>query len=214
MNYYKTVYKKGNAEIVEKKSKFIANVLPINSEEEAIEFIEKIKKEHRDAKHNVFVYKLYNNVEIIRYSDDSEPSGTAGIPIVNILKTQELYNIVIVVTRYFGGILLGTGGLARAYTKAAKEGILNANIIEKKLYKIYNINIDYNSVGKIQYYLNNNHHFINNIDYSEKVIINVCIYISECDKFIKEINDLLNGLADIEEKESKFGFKFNSEIIF
>ena len=135
-------------EIIEKKSRFIAKVVRVNSEEEAAEKLAEIKKEHRDARHNVFAYRIANSSE--RFSDDGEPSGTAGVPILNILRGESLENILVVVTRYFGGILLGTGGLVRAYSTAAKEAILASKKIEMKLCSEYEILIDYNYYDILQ----------------------------------------------------------------
>ena len=142
-NSYKTINQQAQAEIVEKKSRFIANVLPVSSEEEAINFINKIKKQYYDARHNCFAYIIGGNIPIIRFSDDGEPSGTAGKPILDVLLGENLENVVIVVTRYFGGTLLGTGGLVRAYGKSAKEGILLGKIVEMDTYTKFFISVDY-----------------------------------------------------------------------
>ena len=128
---YKTLAKAGSDEIIIEKSRFIGYCAPVSSEEEALEFIEKIKKKHYDATHNVFAYVVGLDNNIQRYNDDGEPSGTAGVPILEVIKKEDLRNVVIVVTRYFGGIKLGTGGLIRAYTKGAKIA-LDAGIIIKK----------------------------------------------------------------------------------
>ena len=121
LDKYITIEEKINGEIVEKKSKFIANIFPIESEEEAVKRLEEVRKLHRDARHNVFAYRIANKLE--RCSDDGEPSGTAGIPILDILRGEKLQNVLVIVTRYFGGILLGTGGLIRAYTGATQEAL-------------------------------------------------------------------------------------------
>ena len=120
-NEYKTVKDIGIAEIVEKRSRFIASVRPVSSEEDALEYLNMLKQKYWDARHNVYAYIIREN-NIMRYSDDGEPSGTAGVPVLDILKREELTDVIVVVTRYFGGILLGTGGLVHAYSKAAKEG--------------------------------------------------------------------------------------------
>ena len=121
---YKTVYESGTGEIVEKKSRFIASVWPIQTEEDALNIIDQLKKKYWDAKHNCFAYVLGIKDEIQRCSDDGEPAKTAGKPILDILLGEEIHNALIVVTRYFGGTLLGTGGLVRAYQYAAKEGCI------------------------------------------------------------------------------------------
>ena len=141
LNQYTTIEEKINGEIVEKKSKFIANIFPVESEEDALEKLEEVRKIHRDARHNVFVYRIANGTE--RASDDGEPSGTAGVPILDILRGMKLQNILVVVTRYFGGILLGTGGLVRAYSDATKETLKKAKYKEKLLKIEYKIEIPY-----------------------------------------------------------------------
>ena len=120
---YRTVYEGGRGEIVEKKSRFIATVRPVKKEEEALAFIEEMRKKYWDATHNCFAYVIGERREIMRCSDDGEPGGTAGKPMLDVLLGEKLYNTAVVVTRYFGGTLLGTGGLVRAYSKAAQEGI-------------------------------------------------------------------------------------------
>ena len=125
---YKTILAQAEAEIVEKKSRFIATVRPVKTEEEARSFIDELKKKYWDATHNVFAYQIGERNEIQRFSDDGEPQGTAGMPVLNVLKGEDVKDAAIVVTRYFGGTLLGTGGLVRAYGKAAKEVLLSAGI--------------------------------------------------------------------------------------
>ena len=129
---YKVVYKGGQDEIIEKKSRFIATVAPVESEEEALAFIEAMKKKYWDARHNCFAYVIGERGQLARCSDDGEPGGTAGKPMLDVLMGEELIDVCAVVTRYFGGTLLGTGGLVRAYSGAVKEGLANAQILEKK----------------------------------------------------------------------------------
>ena len=130
-NGYRAVYEGGQGEIVEKKSRFIATVLPIETEEEALEFIAKMKKKYWDARHNCYAYVTGDKGQIQRFSDDGEPQGTAGKPMLDILNSYGLTDCLLVVTRYFGGTLLGTGGLVRAYTDATRAGIENSDIVEK-----------------------------------------------------------------------------------
>ena len=150
---FKIVYEGAVAEIVEKKSRFIAYVRPVNTEEEATSFIDEIKKKHWDARHNCSAFVIGKNNELTRCSDDGEPSGTAGKPMLEVLLGQGLHNVAVVVTRYFGGVLLGTGGLVRAYQAAVKEGILASKILEKFSGAMYKVETDYNGIGKIQYIL-------------------------------------------------------------
>ena len=129
MQAYKTIATSETVEIIEKKSKFIAHVFPVQTQEEAEGHIQKLKKQYWDAAHNCYAYQLGEKSEIQRFSDDGEPQGTAGKPILEVLKGENLTNVLVVVTRYFGGTLLGTGGLVRAYGRTAKEGVIKANII-------------------------------------------------------------------------------------
>lgn len=148
---YKTVYRGKEGEIIEKKSRFIATVRLVETEEEALAFIEEMKKKYWNATHNCFAYVIGERRECVRCSDDGEPSGTAGKPMLDVLLGEELYNTAVVVTRYFGGTLLGTGGLVRAYSKAVQEGLAQSDLIEKQYGNILEIGTDYNGVGKIQY---------------------------------------------------------------
>lgn len=150
-NGYRAVYEGGQGEIVEKKSRFIATVLPIETEEEALEFIAKMKKKYWDARHNCYVYSIGMNREFTRCSDDGEPSGTAGRPMLDVILGEDIYNVAVVVTRYFGGVLLGTGGLVRAYSKAVQEGLAASKVILKQKGIALKITTDYTGLGKIQY---------------------------------------------------------------
>ena len=145
----KTVYIGGQGEITEKKSRFIATICPVHSEEEALAFIEKTKKKYWDARHNCYAYILGETQSCMRSSDDGEPQGTAGHPMLDVLCGQQLYDVAVVVTRYFGGVLLGTGGLVRAYSQAVQEGLLHCEIIEKKKGIPVEIVTDYTGLGKL-----------------------------------------------------------------
>lgn len=172
---YKIVYRPGQGEIVEKKSRFIAHVQPVGSEEEALEFIGKIKKKYWDARHNCYAYTAGANREVTRCSDDGEPSGTAGKPILEVLLGADVTNVAAVVTRYFGGTLLGTGGLVRAYTQAAREAIENAGIGIMRYKTEMTIEIDYTDVGKVQYLLGSRKINIAQSRYAEKVEFDIRI---------------------------------------
>ncbi len=150
---YMELKKGGRGEIIEKKSRFIACVEKVETEEEAFALIEKVKKKNYDARHNCFAFSIGSEQPILRFSDDGEPQGTAGKPILEVIVGSNIKNICIVVTRYFGGTLLGTGGLARAYSEAAKIGISTCEIVEKQLGVTMNIKIGYTEVGKVQYIL-------------------------------------------------------------
>ena len=147
---YRTIYTYGEEETIINKSRFIGYAMPIETEEEALEFIEKIKTKHRDATHNVYAYVLGKDSNAQRFSDDGEPSGTAGIPVLEVIKKENLRNVVVVVTRYFGGIKLGTGGLIRAYTRGAKIGLDAGTIVDMVLHSRIKIRIDYTLYGRIE----------------------------------------------------------------
>ena len=132
MEQYKTVLEGGTGEIIEKKSRFIATVRPVRNEEEALAFLEEMRKQYWDARHNCYAYSVGRNREYTRCSDDGEPSGTAGRPMLDVILGEDIYNVAVVVTRYFGGVLLGTGGLVRAYSKAVQKGLSESLLIEKK----------------------------------------------------------------------------------
>lgn len=203
-NSYKTINQQAQAEIVEKKSRFIANVLPVSSEEEAINFINKIKKQYYDARHNCFAYIIGGNIPIIRFSDDGEPSGTAGKPILDVLLGENLENVVIVVTRYFGGTLLGTGGLVRAYGKSAKEGILLGKIVEMDTYTKFFISVDYSLIGKIQYEITNSGHILIDTQYTDLVKFIVYVKSQLIEDFTKSIINITNNNVNINKENEYF----------
>ncbi|MDZ4910308.1 YigZ family protein, partial [Clostridium perfringens] len=169
MSSYKTLHKFGSDEYIVEKSTFIGYAKPIKTEEEAIEFVNEIKKKHKDATHNVWAYTVGENMNIQRYSDDGEPQGTAGIPTLEVIKKEDLRDVVVVVTRYFGGIKLGAGGLVRAYTKGAKIGIEAGIVIEKVKYTEVKIKIEYTQLGKIQNEIMNLGFTVKDTIYSEDV---------------------------------------------
>lgn len=214
MNYkYKTILKYAECEYIIDKSRFIGYIKPINCEKEAEDFIEEIKNKHKNATHNVPVYLCGINNEIQRYSDDGEPSGTAGIPILEMLKNEGIKNIVVVVTRYFGGIKLGTGGLVRAYTHCTKMALDKATIINKEKYILYKIRIEYSLLGKIQSELLNNGFIIKDTSFDDAV--NLCIYsqIEKTNDFNRIITNITKGSTKIEEIESKFLSILDNKII-
>ena len=201
---FKTINERATAEIIEKKSRFIANVLPVDTEEEAVSFISSIKKQYYDARHNCFAYIIGKDIPIIRFSDDGEPSGTAGKPILDVLQGEGLENVVVVVTRYFGGTLLGTGGLVRAYGKAAKEGIIEAKIVEMDRYREVFINVDYSLVGKIQYEITNNNYILIDTKYTDTVEFSLYIKCDIVEEVIKNIINLTNNTVKINKGDENF----------
>lgn len=204
MKKYKTIHKIATTEIVEKKSKFIGNVCPVDSEKMAIDFISQIRKKHYNATHNCFAYVVQEKMEIARFSDDGEPNGTAGKPILDVLFGEEIKNAVIVVTRYFGGTLLGTGGLVRAYGKTAKQSVLEAGIVQMDTYNMIQIVSDYNLSGKVQYEISINGHIIIDTKYTENVQYDIYVHTDLADKFIKHIVNITNNKVKIQKKDVYF----------
>lgn len=198
---YKTVYRGGQGEIVEKKSRFIAHVQPVTSEREAVEFIGQIKKQYWDARHNCHAYVIGPNREVTRCSDDGEPSGTAGRPMLDVLLGNGLYDTAVVVTRYFGGTLLGTGGLVRAYSAAVREGLAHAVIIEKQEGVVYQIRVDYQGLGKIQYIAGEQGIAILQADYAEAVGLQVLIPCEKEKRILKDVTEATGGRAKIKKLE-------------
>ena len=167
---FKSIEKDAEGIIVEKKSKFIANIYYVESEEEAEEKLNSIRKKYHDARHHCFAYRIYEEGRIIsRQSDDGEPSGTAGSPMLNILEKQELSNVLLVVTRYFGGILLGTGGLVKAYSDASKKVIENSNIVEKEEGYELEITLGYENIGDFEHYCTQNGISILKKEFTDKI---------------------------------------------
>lgn len=198
---FKTVYQGASAEIVEKKSRFIADVFPVTTEEEALYVLEKVKKQYWDARHHCWAYVIGREQVQERCSDDGEPSGTAGKPILEVIRGQELHDVLIVVTRYFGGTLLGTGGLVRAYTLAAQEGLALSNIITRIDGVKLQIETDYTGLGKIQYLLGQRGIPVFESEYTEKVQLTVLIPVEEEKKLTSEIIEATNGQAVVEREE-------------
>jgi len=183
---YRTLHEFGRDEFTVEKSVFIGHVKPVETEEEAREFIDEIKSKYKDATHNVWAYTIGETMNIQRYSDDGEPQGTAGIPTLEVIKKEDLRNVVVVVTRYFGGVKLGAGGLVRAYTKGAKIGLEAGKIVEKKPFIEVDISVDYTLLGKIQNELANREYTVKDIEYTDSV--NIILY------FEKERLETLSSL--------------------
>jgi len=196
-NEFLTVAKPSESFYVVKKSKFISNVIPVSDIKEAEAYIEKLRKKYWDATHNVYAYSIGLNSEIQKFSDDGEPSGTAGKPVLEVIKSKEVKNVLIVVTRYFGGILLGANGLIRAYSESASLGLKNSNIIKKIKCDVFQITTDYNMLGKLQWELNQRNIIIKDINYAENVKIEVFVPINYNINLEKIIMDKTSGSAHI-----------------
>lgn len=186
---YLTVRGPARAEVVIKKSRFLASVEPVRSEDEAQEFIETISREHRNAIHNVFAYSVGFGEEFLRQSDDGEPSGTAGRPVLEVIRREGLRNVAVVVTRYFGGILLGAPGLVRAYGEAAKAGIESAGIVRKILVQELSLTFDYGWLGKIQYLAGNRGAVFAGTAYEDRVLMKLCLRPLQAAAFINEVKE-------------------------
>ena len=200
---YRTVLCQAEGELVEKRSRFIATVKPVKTEDEAIEFLEILKKKYWDARHNVYAYVLEEN-NIQRYSDDGEPAGTAGVPVLEMIKKEGLSNLIVVVTRYFGGILLGTGGLVHAYSKSAKLGVEAAKPVTMLLCREITVECDYTGLGRLQSEICSQGLSMGEIEYAENVKIPVFVAESQVDSFVSGIVDKMNGRVRIEMGESGY----------
>lgn len=199
LSHYKTVKSYGEHEITIQKSRFIAYVNRVESVEEALAFIEKIKKQNWNATHNCSAYMIGEHDEIQKANDDGEPSGTAGLPILEVIKKRGLKDTVIVVTRFFGGIKLGAGGLIRAYGKSASEGLTAAGIVERRLMKVVTASIDYTWLGKIENELHSSIYGIKEIRYAENVEVDVFVEEQAVQAFCGWMTELTNGQAAYKE---------------
>ena len=195
---YRVVYQGGEGEIVEKKSRFIATVKPVESEEEAVAFINEMKKKYWDARHNCSAFVIGEHQELTRCSDDGEPAQTAGRPMLDVLLKEGITNVAVVVTRYFGGVLLGTGGLVRAYQKSVQEGLANAQIIEKRNGFLLYINTDYNGIGKLQYLFVQKQISILESEYGVDVRMSVLVPLERKEEIEKAVIEQTNGTAGLE----------------
>ena len=202
---FKTVKEQKNGIIVEKKSKFIANIIPVTTKQEAENKIKEIKKQYSDAKHNCYAYCiLENESKITKSSDDGEPSGTAGIPILKVITENDLCNVLIIVTRYFGGVLLGTGGLVRAYTSASLEAINNSQVLQMQLGYEIKIEITYDDLNFVKYTIEAQKGKIIDVKYGEN--IEIIAQIKEENK-----NDFMDENGNLR-KKNKENYRFTKKI--
>lgn len=209
---FNTVYQCAYGEIVVKKSRFIASVCPIETEEDAFKLIEETKKKYWDASHNCYAFIIGTTNSTMRFNDDGEPSRTAGMPILNVLSARRLTNIIVIVTRYFGGTLLGTGGLVKAYQSAAIEGLNHSIIIKKELGNRLLLTTDYNLIGKIQYYIGQEAFPIIASSYTEVVTLEVIVPVSKTSGFIDKLSELTNNTVNISKKEQAYFSLINREV--
>lgn len=202
MNYF-TISANAKDSFIEKRSEFIGYIAPVRTNDEAVAFINSIKAEHRKAKHNVYAYILRED-NISRYSDDGEPQGTAGVPVLDVLKKRGLTDVCVVVTRYFGGILLGGGGLVRAYSHAASLACDAAHIMNMCMCHRLKITADYGMYGKISYLLPNYETITVNSDFGSDVTLEILVLSEKLEALKKELIEVTNGSVDIEDCEELY----------
>lgn len=210
---YKILYRGGEGEIVEKKSRFIATTRPVESEEEAAAFIEEMRKKYWDARHNCSAYVIGDRGQTSRCSDDGEPPQTAGRPMLDVLLGAEVRNVCVVVTRYFGGTLLGTGGLVRAYSSAVQEGLKASIIVEKHLGRKLMVTTDYNGIGKLQYLVAQMGLTTLDTQYTDQVVTAVMVPVAQEQQFVKQVTEKTNGRALIEVADTLYYGVLDGEIL-
>ena len=204
LNKYYTVKESGSHEISIQKSRFIGYVSRVHSEDEAQSFIQSIKKQHHNATHNCSAYIIGDRDEIQKTNDDGEPGGTAGVPMLEVLKQQSLKNTAVVVTRYFGGIKLGAGGLIRAYSTTTSETIKHVGIVKGELMQGYAMTIAYPILGKIENALEHSPHIVENKEYTENVTLTVYVHIDAQETFEEEMINLTNNEVELVQIQQKY----------
>lgn len=207
------VYKGGQGEITEKKSRFIATVRPVESEDEAVSFINETKKKYWDARHNCSAFVIGKRQELTRCSDDGEPAGTAGRPMLDVLLKENIHNVAVVVTRYFGGVLLGTGGLVRAYQQATKAGLSASEIIEKKDGAVLFIRTDYTGIGRLQYLFAQEKITVMDTAYEADVLVKAVIPENDKKRIEKTIIEQTNGTAKLEWGDDVTFAEYDGEVL-
>jgi len=209
---YFTIKNRATAEFEEKKSTFIGHVRRVNNEEEAKAFIDEIRNKYKDARHNVYAYVVGENMGIQRYSDDGEPKGTGGMPVLDVIKKNNITDTVIVVTRYFGGILLGASGLTRAYSKGASMAVKEGQIVEKVKGCKVNVEFEYDILGKIQYNFAQNDIHIEDTQYSDKVVLTLFLESDKINDIEKEIMNITSGNGILLRDDEKYFFKLDNRL--
>ena len=210
---YRAVYEGKTGEIVEKKSRFIATVFSVESEEEALEIVAKMKKKYWDARHNCYAYVIGDNNQVQRFSDDGEPSQTAGKPILDVLLAEQIHNVLVVVTRYFGGTLLGTGGLVRAYSKATKMGLDNSVLVDKVYGTELKIRLDYSGTQKVKHIISQLGVYTIDTIYSDVVEEIVVASDEKLESLKEQIKEVTNGKAEFEVINSGYFAIKDNEVI-
>ena len=207
------VYKGGQGEITEKKSRFIATVRSVESEDEAVSFINETKKKYWDARHNCSAFVIGKRQELTRCSDDGEPAGTAGRPMLDVLLKENIHNAAVVVTRYFGGVLLGTGGLVRAYQQATKAGLSASEIIEKQEGAVLFIRTDYTGIGRLQYLFAQEKITVMDTAYEADVLVKAVIPENDKKRIEKTIIEQTNGTAKLEWGDEVTFAEYDGEVL-
>ena len=202
---YRTVLQRGSDEFIIHKSRFIGHGAPVRSEEEALDFLADIRRAHKDASHNCYAYIVGRNAGIARYSDDGEPSGTAGAPIIEVIKAQGVVDVCVVVTRYFGGILLGAGGLIRAYAQGSKTALNAARVVVMHKTHRYLFDADYAMVGKLDYFLKFQPVRVNGRDFAESVTYDVSVKQADAPAFLRGLTEASLGRVEPLLLEEDFG---------
>lgn len=213
MKRHKVVYNGAEGEIIEKKSRFIATIRPVATEEEAIAFIDEMKKKYWNATHNCFAYVLGINNELMRCSDDGEPAQTAGRPMLDVLVGEKIHNVCVVVTRYFGGTLLGTGGLVRAYSKSVQAGLANCDIIEKIPAERIEIDCDYTLIGKLQYITAQEEITVLDTQYTDRVYMTIMVPVEDTDRIIDKLTEAVNAKARITKNGQMYYAVLRKEVL-
>ncbi|HNZ83341.1 MAG TPA: YigZ family protein [Sedimentibacter sp.] len=213
MSNYKSIHKEGRDELIINKSRFIGTACPVETEDEALEFIDKVKREFKDATHNVYAYVIGENSNIQRYSDAGEPSGTAGMPVLNVINQENIKNAAVVVTRYFGGVLLGAGGLVRAYTKGSKIALESGIIVDKKLFYDVSFKIDYTLLGKMDNELVKNNFILVDRIYEDRVLIKLIAENENLDNIGALVGEITSGKAEISVGQAAYYSVKNGKIV-
>ena len=193
----------GTSEVVIKKSRFLGTAANVESEEEARELVNAIRKEHYSARHVCYAYSVGESNPALKFSDDGEPGGTAGKPMLDVITNSGISNIVVVVVRYFGGVLLGTGGLVRAYSEAAAQAVKNAETKTICLSRIYDIVLDYGDFDKVKYLIENHEGTAYEVEYSDKVLIKLTVPDKNAEMLEKQISEKTAGRSEIKYIETK-----------
>lgn len=204
MNSYKTIKQPAREEYVINKSRFIGHACPCQTEEQALAFLKRIREEYRDATHNCYAYVIGENAGIMRYSDDGEPGGTAGMPIIEVMKARGVVNCAVVVTRYFGGILLGAGGLVRAYAQGSKAALDAAGVVVMEKSARHMVEVDYSTWQRLEYFLRSAPVIIEHTEFGASVVCTLMVRVADEENLLAEITSVTDGKAETLEDGTLF----------